>query len=101
MLLKVSFHGKKVNVYKLSHMYNISAQEIRFRYRHGCREDNLVVKHINKESPYSFVVYKNQKMTIRELLSLYPHLNLNVGTIRERYDHGKKLITPSDRYQSD
>ncbi|KRL27111.1 hypothetical protein FD27_GL000861 [Limosilactobacillus frumenti DSM 13145] len=92
MLKEIPFHGKKVNIYKLSHKYKISAPEIRFRYEHGCRENNLVIKHINEESPYSFVVYNHTKMTIKELLAHYPHLN--TLTIRERYTHRKNLVKP-------
>lgn len=92
MLKKVHFHGDVVDIEQLSNDYKITPKEIRFRYRHGCREDNLVIKHIYPESPYSFIKFKNKRITIKEFLSDYPYLN--VLTVRKRYSQGKKLTAP-------
>lgn len=77
MLTRVPFHDKRIEIHKLADMYKTSVDEIRFRYRHGCRNDNLVVKHINKESPYSFITFNNKEMTRKELMTEYPHLDIS------------------------
>ena len=88
----VPFHGRRVNINKLATIYDMPAQEIVFRYQHGCRENNLVIKRICDESPYSFVKFKNKKITIKELLSKYPYLNVLI--VRRRYNQKKNLIIP-------
>ncbi|MCD7084878.1 hypothetical protein [Limosilactobacillus fastidiosus] len=92
MVKTVLFHGNRVSINKLANIYELPAKEINFRYQHGCREDNLVVKRICEESPYSFVKFKNKKITIKELLSKYPYLNVFI--VRSRYNQKKNLITP-------
>lgn len=98
MLKKIPFHGKTTNIHKLATIYKISAKEITFRYEHGCREDNLVVKHVYDESPYSFIKFNNKKITIKEFLIMYP--NFNVFIIRNRFNAGKSLIAPLTKYET-
>ncbi|EGS37316.1 hypothetical protein HMPREF9102_1469 [Limosilactobacillus oris F0423] len=97
MVKYLPFHGKRIHVDKLAKHSGLSAKEILFRYQHGCREDLLVVKNINKESLYSFVTYQKKRLTIKELLAKHQQPGLNEFVIRRRADKGVNLIKPLTR----